>query len=306
MKLAVEFPSVLHRNGPDAISRLAHGIEQIGYDQIDLFDHVVMGYPKEGRPAGPYAANMPILEALTTLSFLAAVTETIGLGTEVLVLPQRDPVLTAKQVSTLDTLSAGRVRLGVGVGWQESEYQALGFDFHTRGARMDEAIELLRCCWQSDPIDFAGKHRQLDAIGMEPKPPQQGNLPVWVGGHAPAALRRAGRLGDGWLAVRVEDQADGAEAIATVRAHAESAGRDPNTLGFQSQIAPPPRQGEPGDRDFYADLDRVAARAAVLQAAGFDWVAINATGVFLSGARSVDGLVDALGTIHRRLRSELG
>jgi len=140
MKLTVEFPSVSYREGPEAVRRFARAVEQIGYDHIDVFDHVVMGHPMEGRPPGPYQATMPILEALMLLGHIAAVTTRVGLGTEVLVLPQRQPTLVAKQVSTLDTLSGGRVRLGVGVGWQESEYEALGEDFHTRGARMDEAV----------------------------------------------------------------------------------------------------------------------------------------------------------------------
>src|SRR4029077_9275066 len=149
-------------------------IEQIGYDHIDMFDHVVMGYPMEGRPPGLYPPQMPILEALMALSHLAAVTSRVTLGTKVLVLPQRHPTLVAKQVSTLDTLSGGRVRLGVGVGWQESEYEALGEDFRTRGARMDEAIRLLRAYWRDEQGDFDGPHYPVPALSMEPKPPQGG------------------------------------------------------------------------------------------------------------------------------------
>ncbi len=147
MKLSVEFPSVAYREGPAGLLRLARAIEEIGYDHIDIFDHVVMGFPVDGRPPGPYNPAMPIVEALMGLSYIAAVTSRVTLGTEVLVLPQREPTLVAKQVSTLDTLSGGRVRLGVGVGWQESEYEAMGEDFHTRGARMDEAIALMRAYW---------------------------------------------------------------------------------------------------------------------------------------------------------------
>src|SRR5207247_3115330 len=112
---------------------------------------------------------------------VAAGTSRVTLGTEVLVLPQRHPTLVAKQVSTLDTLSDGRVRLGIGVGWQESEYEALGEDFHTRGARMDEAIRLLRSYWSDPQVDFKGQHYQITAIGMEPKPPQARRLPTHVG-----------------------------------------------------------------------------------------------------------------------------
>src|SRR5256712_7226886 len=176
MKLSVEFPSVSYREGQEAVARLARAIEQIGYDHIDMFDHVVMGYPMEGRPPGPYPAGMPILEALMTLSYIAAVTSRVTLGTEVLVLPQRQPTLVAKQVSTLDTLSGGRVRLGLGVGWQESEYEALGEDFHTRGARMDEAIQLLRAYWGDTQVNFDGQYYRAVAMGMEPKPPQGSRL----------------------------------------------------------------------------------------------------------------------------------
>src|SRR5215510_9836388 len=188
MKLSVEFPSVSYREGPEAVQRMAQALERIGFDHIDIFDHVVMGHPIEGRPPGPYNAGMPILEALMTLSHIAAVTTRVTLGTEVLVLPQREPVLVAKQVSTLDTLSGGRVRLGVGVGWQESEYEALGENFGGRGQRMDEGIELLRACWTESSIDFNGKHYRLRAMGMEPKPPQGRALPIWIGGNSEAAF----------------------------------------------------------------------------------------------------------------------
>src|ERR671923_327285 len=164
MKLSVEFPSVAYREGPAAVLRMGRGIEQIGYDHIDMFDHVVVGHPMEGRPPGPYNPAMPILEPLVTLGYLAAVTTRVTLGTEVLVLPQRQPTLVAKQVSTLDTLSGGRVRLGVGVGWQESEYEALGEDFKTRGARMDEAITLLRVWWGESQVDVAGPRYPVTAM----------------------------------------------------------------------------------------------------------------------------------------------
>src|SRR5499426_2183889 len=166
MKLAVEFPSVSYREGPEAVMRLARAIERIGYDHIDIFDHVVMGIPIEGRPKGPYHPAMPILEAFMALAYLAAVTTRVTLGTEVLVLPQRHPTLVAKQVSTLDTLSGGRVRLGVGVGWQESEYEALGEDFHKRGARMDDAIRLLRAWWSDAQVDFKSEHYPMTAMAM--------------------------------------------------------------------------------------------------------------------------------------------
>ena len=304
MKLSVEFPSVSYREGPAAVLRLARAIEEIGYDHIDIFDHVVMGHPIDGRPAGPYNPGMPILEALTTLGFIAAVTSRVTLGTEVLVLPQREPTLVAKQVSSLDTLSGGRLRLGVGVGWQESEYEALGEDFHTRGTRMDEAIPLLRAYWGDAKVDFAGEHYRAVAMAMEPKPPQGARLPIWIGGHSDAAFRRAGRLGDGWVASRVSDAESARQAIAAIHGHAEKAGRDPATIGLQSMVAPPPRDA--AGKQFYAEHDRVVARAVDLRAMGFQWVSLNATAIFQAGARSVAAMIDGLGRLHARLRAEIG
>jgi probable F420-dependent oxidoreductase len=304
MKLAVEFPSVSYREGPAAVMRMAQALERIGYDHIDMFDHVVMGIPIEGRPKGPYNPAMPILEALMTLAYLAAGTSRVTLGTEVLVLPQRHPTLVAKQVSTLDTLSGGRVRLGVGVGWQEAEYEALGEEFATRGARMDEAIRLLRAYWSQADVSFDSAHYKTVAMKMEPKPPQGGGLPIWIGGNSEAAFRRVGRLGDGWLAGRVTDAADGRRSIEAIRRHAEEAGRDPDLIGLQSMVAPPPRD-EVG-RTFYADHDAVLARVAALKAMGFGWVTLNATAIFQAGARSVDAMTDSLARLHDRIRAEVG
>jgi probable F420-dependent oxidoreductase len=304
MKLSVEFPSVSYREGPEAVRRFARTVEQIGYDHIDIFDHVVMGHPMDGRPPGPYNAAMPILEALMLLSHVAAVTTRVTLGTEVLVLPQRQPALVAKQVSTLDTLSGGRVRLGVGVGWQESEYEALGEAFRTRGARMDEAIALLRTYWGEAQVTSDGKHYPTTLMAMEPKPPQGRRLPIWIGGNSEAALRRVGRLGDGWLASRVTDADDARRAIDVIHRHAAAAGRDPVAIGLQSMVAPPPRDAE--GRRFYAEPDRVVARVAALKAMGFGWAALNATAIFQAGARTVDAMLDQLGALHTRIRAEVG
>jgi len=278
MKLAVEFPSVAYREGPKAVGKLAKGIEDIGYDQLDVYDHVVMGYDIDGRTKSFYPAQMPIIEAFMMLSYAAAVTENIGLGTEVLVLPQRQPALVAKQVSSLDTLSDGRVRLGVGIGWQESEYEALGEDFKTRGRRMDEAMELLRAYWREER----------------------------VGGNTPPAFRRVGKYGDGWLASQVSDADFAKRAMDAIREAAVGAGRDPNAIGWQSMIAPPPRAGDTAGKTFYAEPARVAARVVELKEMGFDGVAVNATAIFQSGSRSVDAMLDALRTIHDRLRQEVG
>lgn len=304
MKISVEFPSVALREGPAKVLELGRTIEDIGFDDLAVFDHVVMGYATDTRPAPMYPSQMPILEALITLGFLAAGTERIGLSTEVLVLPQRQPVLVAKQASTIDTLSGGRLRLGVGVGWQEAEYQALGEDFSRRGRLMDEAIPLLRSCWGEERIERRGARFAADAIAMEPKPPQGGALPVWVGGTSAAALRRVGRLGDGWMATVTGDDQQVRSSIAEIRRHAEEAGRDPMGIGLQVMLAPPPR--DPEGKAFYQDHDRVVRRAEQVGAMGFEWIAVNATAVFQAGARTVDAMADQLGQLHQRLRDAVG
>ena len=304
MKLSVEFPSVSYREGGDGVRRLAQSVENIGFDQLDVFDHVVMGFPTATRAAPMYPPKMPILEALMALSHLAAVTERIGLGTEVLVLPQRQPVLVAKQVSTLDTLSGGRVRLGIGVGWQASEYDALEEDFTTRGRRMDEAIELMRAYWSDENVDYQGRFYTSTAMAMEPKPPQGRRLPIWIGGNSDRALRRVAEYGDGWLATAITDPDIAARCRAKIATYAEQAGRDPEEIGYQMMLDVPPRD-EAGKR-FYAELDRVRARAAEVRAMGFGWGALNATAIFQAGARSVDAMVDVLGSAYEAIRSEVG
>ena len=304
MKISVEFPSVAYRDGPAGVVRLAKAIEDIGYDQIDMFDHVIMGYPTDTRSAPMYPPQMPIMEALMMLSYIAAVTTRVGLGTEVLVLPQRQPTLVAKQISTLDTLSGGRVRLGVGVGWQASEYEALGENFNDRGRRMDEAILFLRHWFRDSKVDFDGKYYSAVAMAMEPKSPQGTKLPIWIGGGSPAALRRTGELGDGWLGTAGLDAKRTARALDAIRQAAEAAGRDPAGIGLQMMLDVPPR--DEAGRNFYKDDDNVARRAVELREQGFQWGALNATAIFQAGYRSLDALIDKLDAIHARLRLELG
>ena len=304
MKLAVEFPSVAHREGGAGVIKLAQGIEAIGFDQIDMFDHVIMGFPTETRAAPIYPPKMPIMEALMTLSYIASATSRIGLGTEVLVLPQRQPVLVAKQVATLDTLSGGRARLGVGIGWQASEYDALEQRFDNRGKRMDEAIRVLRAYWRDERVDIDGEHYSSTAMAMEPKPPQGGKLPIWIGGHAEAALRRVGELGDGWLANAIVEPETAAKCREKIARHAEAAGRDPAAIGYQQMLAPPPRDN--ASKAFYADADQVTRRAEQVAEMGFEWAALNATAIFQAGARSVDAMLNALGELREGIRRAVG
>ena len=304
MKLSVEFPSVAYREGPAAVKKLAKAIEDIGFDQLDMFDHVLMGYGTDQRPAPMYPPKMPIMEALMVLSYAAAVTDRIGLGTEVLILPQRQPTLVAKQISTLDTLSGGRVRLGVGVGWQASEYEALNEDFGNRGKRMDESIKLIRAYWTDEEVNFQGEFYTANAMAMEPKSPQGSKLPIWIGGTSKAALRRVAELGDGWLATAIEDVDVAKSFIQRIHEHAESIGRNPNEIGMQMMLDVPPR--DEAGKQFYKHADNVLARADAVQSAGFEWGALNATAMFQAGYKSVDALIEQLAVLHDALRAHLG
>jgi probable F420-dependent oxidoreductase len=292
MHLAVEFPSVAYRWGEDGVLDLARTVEEAGYDEIDMFDHITMGHPQDGRPQGPYPAQMPLLEAFVTLGAIAAVTRRVRLGTEVLVLPQRQPALVAKQVATLDILSGGRVRLGAGVGWQESEYESLGVPFSERGRRMDECIELLRLYWREPLVTFTGRYYQADAMAMDPKPVQPGGPPIWLGGGSDAALTRIGRTGDGWLAGGGERPEQVRERIAVIHRAAEQTGRDPSMIGLQIQL---------GD---VRDLDALAARTSAFREAGFTWGAVNMTQIYTAGARDIAAQREALARIRERVLRE--
>lgn len=304
MKLTVDYPSVAFREGPAKVLELATAIEEIGYDEIAVFDHVVMGYPTADRAGPRYPPKMPVLEALVLMAQIAVVTERIGLGTEVLVLPQRQPVLVAKQISTIDLMSGGRVRLGVGVGWQESEYDALEEDFGNRGRRMDEAIAVLRSYWSDEQIDFDGEFYSSSAMAMEPKPAQSDGPEIWIGGGSRAALRRTAELGDGWMGSALANDDAIMDSLAVIRSAAEVAGRDPADIGLQMMLQPPPTKE--ADKVYYADHDQVVQRVVRLQELGFEWVSLNATAIFQAGARSVDAMIEQLALLHAAISAETG
>lgn len=219
---------------PSSIPERARRLEQAGFDSLWVSDHVVMPevigsrYPFAADGVATWATDQPWTEALVALAAAAAVTSRVGLGTAVLVLPQRNPVLVAKQVGSLDAISGGRVELGVGAGWMQEEFVALAADFDARGRHTEEWIELLRTCWTGRPAahDGPGYHLPPGTLMM---PTPVGRVPVHVGGHSPAALRRAGQFGDGWLAQqavpRIDPQALRQE-IATVHAAAAAVSRD--------------------------------------------------------------------------------
>ena len=219
----------------------AQGVEAIGADFISMADHVTYQYPLPDRPiTGPYQEDVQQHEVFTTLAWLSAHTNRVALQPNVLVLTQREPVLVAKQAAEVDVLSGGRLRLGVGIGWQEGEYESLGVPFRRRGARLDEAIDVLRACWTEEPINFQGEWTSIREMSMLPKPVSPGGPPLLFGGLSQPAVARAARIGDGWVAPVQSEIADLAQVADQLRAALAAGGRDPDS--FPLQWLPPLEQ----------------------------------------------------------------
>jgi len=215
---------------PAMLSHLATTAEKCGFESLWTVEHVVI--PKGFKSQYPYSRDgklpggedVPIPDPIVPLAYAAAVTSKIKLGTGVVILPQRHPLYLAKEMATLDQLSGGRAILGIGSGWLEEEFQALGLDFHTRGARTDEAIQSLRALWRDNESSFHGKHFNFGPVKSYPKPVQTGGVPIHVGGHSPAAARRAGRYGDGFFPA-IRDPAKLKELFGIVKEECSKRGR---------------------------------------------------------------------------------
>lgn len=224
----------------EGVTLVARRIEALGYDSLWVSDHVVI--PWEIRSRYPYNASgdFPLspatdfLEPLTVLTLAAAVTSRVRLGTSVLVLPHRHPVLTAKMLATLDHLAPGRVILGAGVGWMREEIELFGVPYGRRGAWSDEAIAIMRACWRDDRVSFRGEFFSFEGLGCRPRP-ASGTIPIWIGGHTDRALRRVVSLGDGWHAAFPTPQALG-DGIARLREACRTVGRDPATLAISARL----------------------------------------------------------------------
>jgi len=217
--------------------------EETGFESIWAVDHAVMcpdyesTYPYDPSGRSPFHENVVQPDPLTWLSWAAAHTRRIRLGTGILILPLRNPVVLAKTVASVDALSGGRMMLGIGVGWVREEAEATGTDFTTRGRRCDEYIEAMRALWQEPVSSYKGEFVEFNKVVSQPKPAQPQGVPILVGGHSPAAARRAGRLGDGFYPLGVfGDELD--DLLATMRAAAEEAGRDPASIEVTTAGAP--------------------------------------------------------------------
>ncbi len=247
MKLGAVFPQLESGSDPLAIRDYAQAVEALGYSHIVAYDHV-LGAEISTRPnwSGPYTSESVFHELFVLFGYLAGLTRSVELVTGVLILPQRQTALVAKQAAEVDLLSGGRLRLGIGVGWNEVEYEALNENFRNRGARSEEQIALLRALWADPAISFKGRWHSIDNAGLNPLPPRRA-IPIWIGGYSEATLQRVGAMGDGWFPWRPPSDEMRAQ-IARVHAYAQTAGRDPAAIGLEPQLSPgrlPEREWEP-------------------------------------------------------------
>lgn len=241
---------------PEIVERYVQTAEAAGFASLWASEHVVFfedyaptyPYAASGRP--PMQADTAMMEPLNLLSFIAAKTERIRLGTGVFLLPQRNPVYTAKETSTLDVLSGGRLDFGIGVGWLREEFQAVNVPFEERGARCDEYIEILKCLWTQDVAEFSGRFYELPPCTQHPRPVQTPHPPILVGGTSVPAIRRAARLGDGWVAINLSAEEAG-EKLASLRTQRLEAGLSMD--GFRSTLMAVNFEIEPEDLSRYRD-----------------------------------------------------
>jgi probable F420-dependent oxidoreductase len=235
MRLQAIFPQTEIGTDRAAIAAFIREIESLGFDGLVAYDHVLGAEP--GRPgwSGPYTVETPFHEVFVLFGFAAAITTRLGLSTGVLILPQRQTALVAKQAAALDVLSGGRLRLGVGVGWNWVEFDALGMSFKDRGKRIEEQIALLRHLWTEPSVTFEGTWHRIDRAGINPLPVQR-PIPIWMGADSEPAIRRAARLADG-LFSHFDANDDGRAQAAKFWEWVKEAGRDPARVGLEGRLS---------------------------------------------------------------------
>jgi len=235
MNIGVVFPQVEIGQDPAAIRDYAQAVEAMGYTHILAFDHVLGANPERpGGWKGPYTYRHAFHEPFVLFGFLAGVTRRVELVTGILILPQRQTALVAKQAAAVDVLSRGRLRLGVGVGWNPVEFEALGEEFKNRGKRIEEQIDLMRALWTKELVTFQGQWHRVPDAGINPLPVQR-PIPVWMGGESEVVVRRAARLADGWMP-HFRPGPDAQAIVDRLHGHIKEAGRDPGRFGIEGRM----------------------------------------------------------------------
>ncbi|HET6965032.1 MAG TPA: LLM class F420-dependent oxidoreductase [Acidimicrobiales bacterium] len=269
MQIGAVFPQTEIGADRGAVRAYAAAVEEAGYSHILAYDHVLgADWSRHGSRPGPYDHESTFHEPFVLFGYLAGICS-LELVTGIIILPQRQTALVAKQAAEVDLLTGGRFRLGVGLGWNPVEYEALGTEFRTRGRRIEEQITLLRRLWTEPVVDFDGRDHRVSAAGLAPLPVQR-PIPVWMGAFSEPALVRLGRLADGWLATAPPGHGL-EEGLAHVRRGAEDAGRDPSTIGLEGRVDA--RAGE---------IDRAVDHAGRWRSAGATHLSVNTMGGGLS------------------------
>ncbi len=235
MNIGVVFPQVEIGQDPAAIRDYAQAVEAMGYTHILAFDHVLGANPERpGGWKGPYTYRHAFHEPFVLFGFLAGVTRRVEMVTGILILPQRQTALVAKQAAAVDVLSRGRLRLGVGVGWNPVEFEALGEEFKNRGKRIEEQIDLMRALWTKELVTFQGQWHRVPDAGINPLPVQR-PIPVWMGGESEVVVRRAARLADGWMP-HFRPGPDAQAIVDRLHGHIKETGRDPGKFGIEGRM----------------------------------------------------------------------
>ena len=289
MKIGITFPQTEIGADPAVLRDFAQAAEGLGYNHILAYDHVLGADPSD-RPEGfrrVYTHESNFHEPLTLFAYLGAVTSRIEFATGIIILPQRQTALVAKQAAEVEVLTGGRLRLGVAIGWNPVEYESLGQDFHTRGRRIAEQIDVMRLLWTKPVVDYTGRWHRIDRAGIKPLPSRP--IPVWMGGMSEPVLKRTAQIADGWFPQFPDPASDEARAtVQRLQRYIADAGRRPEEVGIEGRFSI--AQSTPDDW-----LKSIAAWESL----GAGWVQVNTMGAGLAGPRDhIEGM--------KRLKSELG
>jgi len=280
MRTGVVFPQTELGGDPGAVRAYGQRVEELGFTHILAYDHVLGADPAVHRDwQGPYDVRTTFHEPFVMFGYLAGLTS-VELVTGVIILPQRQTALVAKQAAEVDLLTGGQFRLGIGLGWNAVEYEALGEDFSNRGRRSEEQVEVMRRLWTEQSVTLNGRYHRLTGAGLAPLPVQR-PIPVWFGAASSRALERAGRLGDGWFPM-MEPGPGLDHAREQVHRAALAAGRDPAGLGMEGRVT------------WSGDADKVSEDLSAWAAAGATHISVNTMG---AGLRSVDEHLGALESV---------
>jgi probable F420-dependent oxidoreductase len=274
MRVGVTLPQTEIGSDPLVLRDYAQAAEGLGYDHILAYDHVLGVQPGDHRPGFSHAYNYQTTfhEPLVLFAYLGAITERIEFVTGILILPQRQTALVAKQTAEVDILTNERLRLGVANGWNDAEYESLNEDFHNRGRRIEEQIEVMRMLWTQEVVTFEGKWHHINHMAIAPRPRR--SIPVWFGGMSEAVMKRAARIGDGWYPQFRGDIPDPKETVERFHSYVREFGRDPASVGIQSTAS-----------IANATPEQWAQRLKQLEDAGVDYVCVNTMSAGLEGPR---------------------